>query len=585
MSGVCADARRHERGRPRHERATRAARRVIAADGTPAAQLERAERKGGRPTGGATLRAVLTGRPEGVLVLDRDGLVLHASDTLREQLGGAAGGGADHARRGVPAETLFAPPSRDLLREAVRRALTGLPDADSGVGEVFHLAAGAAPEVRVTAAPILDEAGAATGAVLFVRPEAEERIRAAQMARSQRWVQVGQLALSVTHDLANLLTGVTGAAEALDETLREAMRSRAVPGALGAQLGEDIVAIQASAVRGAALVRQLLSFGARETGMEHDVAVDAAIRDAAGLMDRLWRGRTLVSLDLRAGESRVKMDPTGFDQVLLNLGINARDAMLDGGRLMLRSRCRTLAEPMSTPGGMIVPGEYVVIEAEDSGIGILPEVIEHIFDPFFTTKRARGGTGLGLATVLGIVRQAGGTITVASEVGSGTCFRVYLPRRPGGAAKPDAAASGAGVTAVPAGLPRRGVVLLVEDEDVVRRMAGRTLTRRGWQVLSAASGEAALELIGAGRPVPSLLLTDMALPGVDGIAVIQAVRARLGRPTLPAILASGFARETLRPDVDGQGAHFLSKPYTPAELAACIDAALRPAAGREGDSA
>jgi two-component system cell cycle sensor histidine kinase/response regulator CckA len=248
--------------------------------------------------------------------------------------------------------------------------------------------------------------------------------------------------------------------------------------------------------------------------------------------------------------------------------------MPDGGALTLRTGHLTLLEPMVRGPDTFLPGRYVMIEVRDTGTGIAPEVMPRIFEPFFTTRRDHGGSGLGLATVHGIVRQSEGYLTVESEVGKGTCMRVYLPRWDDHDA--DVPAAAPVIAAAPAAAPARAdaprLVLLVEDEEPVLRLAERTLTRRGWRVLAAESGEAALALLdGGGSDGLAAIVTDMVMPGMDGIALVRAVRERLGNPALPAILVSGYAEAELRRNIEAVTTTFMAKPYTLRELVAKLE--------------
>jgi len=263
--------------------------------------------------------------------------------------------------------------------------------------------------------------------------------------------------------------------------------------------------------------------------------------------------------------------------VLVNLAVNARDAMPEGGLLTLRSGHVTLVRPLIRGQETIPPGRYVMVEVADTGIGIPLDVLPRIFDPFFTTRRESGGTGLGLSTVHGIVRQSDGYLAVESEIGKGTSFRLYLPRHDVAdlvTAPPPPRPAPAPAPAIPRPEADRGrTVLLVDDEDMVRAMAGRALRQRGWEVLSADSAEAALHLLEdrraeSVRPPPSVLVSDVVMPGMDGPALVHAVRADY--PNIPAILVSGYAEEALRKDCTGPGIVFLSKPYTLKALLAAV---------------
>jgi two-component system cell cycle sensor histidine kinase/response regulator CckA len=265
----------------------------------------------------------------------------------------------------------------------------------------------------------------------------------------------------------------------------------------------------------------------------------------------------------------------------VNLAVNARDAMPEGGTLTLRTGHMTLYRPLVSGAETIPPGRYVMIEVSDTGVGIPEDLLSRIFDPFFTTKRERGGHGLGLSTVHGIVRQSGGFLAVESEVGQGTRFRIYLPRWD----EQDAV----DIPTVPVAAPppeartpeaARQTILLVEDEEPVRRLAERSFRRRGWEVLAADSGEAALALLDATNTPISAIVTDMVMPGMDGAALLRAVRARPGMERVPAVLVSGYADEGLRKELESSRTSFLPKPYMPQELVARVAQVLAAAETR-----
>jgi two-component system cell cycle sensor histidine kinase/response regulator CckA len=421
--------------------------------------------------------------------------------------------------------------------------------------------------------------------------------RDADAEQERRLRVVGQLAGGIAHDFNNLLTAILGAADAiLGRT------------ATTAETVADAQQIRRGVERGAALVRQLLAVSRQQTLQPRIVAVNVAIEDAANLLRRLLGARITVTLALEQPGRRVMVDPGQLDQVLLNLAVNARDAMPEGGTLMMASGHATLYRPRLAGAETIPPGRYVTITVEDSGVGIPESVMPHIFEPFFTTKRVpatsglgaaaavgngqagdghgdndpggnghagngdedngRGGTGLGLPTVLGIVRQSGGFLEVASEVGVGTRMVVYLPRH----AAAEAEASPPRVPArmaVPAAANGDGrVVLVVEDEAAVRLVLGRALTRAGWHVLAAETAEAALEMLRNRVESPesqlSVVISDVVMPGMDGPALVRAVRRIY--PGIPAVLVSGYAEPVLRRDLVGADIAFLAKPYATAEL-------------------
>ncbi len=337
-------------------------------------------------------------------------------------------------------------------------------------------------------------------------PEQERRLRV-----------VGQLAGGIAHDFNNLLTAILGAADAILGRAETPTETAA-----------DAQQIRRGVERGAALVRQLLAFSRQQTLQPRIVAVNAAIEDAAHLLRRLLGAKIALAIALEQPGRHVKVDPGQLDQVLLNLAVNARDAMADGGTLTLASGHATLYRPRLAGTETIPPGRYVTITVEDSGVGIPEAVLPRIFEPFFTTKRAPGssglgragqrangrgsngqgrigqgvvelgGTGLGLSTVLGIVRQSGGFLEVASQVGVGTRVVVYLPRH-------TAAATAAATSRRPGPAATGGgrVVLVVEDEAPVRLVLARALTRAGWRVLAAETAESALEMLQSPAESPS----------------------------------------------------------------------------------
>ncbi len=386
--------------------------------------------------------------------------------------------------------------------------------------------------------------------------------------QERRLLVVGQLAGGIAHDFNNLLTAILGAADAIlgrTETSADTVA--------------DAQQIRRGVERGAALVRQLLAFSRQQTLQPRVVAVNAAIEDAARLLRRLLGAKIVLTVTLEQPGRRVMVDPGQLDQVLLNLAVNARDAMAEGGTLTLASGHATLYRARLAGAEIIPPGRYVTITVADSGVGIAEAVMPRIFEPFFTTKRApgtsglggtgqggtgQGGTGLGLPTVLGIVRQSGGFLEVASQVGVGTRMVVYLPRY--AAPEADAVPPRPSPPVATGGGGR--VVLVVEDEASVRLVLVRALTRVGWRVLPAETAEAALEMLQSSakspESQPSVVISDVVMPGMDGPALVRAVRRIC--PGIPAVLVSGYAEPMLRQDLAAADIAFLAKPYAMAEL-------------------
>ena len=432
-------------------------------------------------------------------------------------------------------------------------AWTALSAAMSSAGASSFVSALSVAEDAAVRVVVLRLPGG-DGALLRFVDLSEQRQLEARLAHSQKLQATGQLAGGIAHDFNNLLTAVLGAADGII--------AREPPG----ETQEDAAQIRASAQRGAALVRQLLAFGRQQRLEPRVIAVNDAIEDVCGLLRRLLGGKIRLLLALEQPGRRVRADPTQLDQVLINLAVNARDAMQNGGDLTLRSGHITLYRPMLHGAETIPPGRYVMIEVQDTGEGIKPEVMPRIFDPFFTTKRDRGGSGLGLSMVHGIIRQSDGFLGVDSEAGRGTSVRIYLPRWEGAVEAPLPAPK----AIPPPAEPQSGLVLLVDDEDAVRRLAARALTRAGWQVIEADSGDSALESLAEAAKQPDALVTDLVMPGMDGHALADAIRARGGGTRLPVILVSGYAETHNSQTITDPDTVFLAKPYSLTELVSAL---------------
>ncbi len=383
-----------------------------------------------------------------------------------------------------------------------------------------------------------------------------------ELSEARRMQTIGQLAGGIAHDFNNLLTAILGAAELV-----------AGRAGVDADIADEMDTVRAAALRGQELVRQLLAVGRQQFLQPRAVAVDHALTALAPLLRRLAGPRIALRTEFEQPGRPVLIDPGALDRVVVNLVTNGCAAMADGGTLTLRNGHATLVAPRPLPNGEAVPpGRWVTLDVADTGSGIPPELIGRIFEPFFTTRRA--GTGLGLATVHGIVRQSGGLIELTSSP-EGTNVRLWLPRH-----APDrllvVADPPAGAPApVDASPPGAGLVLLVEDEAAVRRLAERSLGRAGFAVLAVESAEAALTALDHATTARlAVLVSDVMLPGQDGPALLATLRAM--RPRLPAILMSGYADAALRQRLDTAGAGFLAKPYRQAELVAAVQALAGP---------
>jgi two-component system cell cycle sensor histidine kinase/response regulator CckA len=529
------------------------------------------------------LRLLFEDPSAGRLVADRQGRVVRASAGLQRMLGGAL-----DLAPGTPVRLLFAETDRDAVAAEFAALLQDVSAAPRQLTALLAREADGPLTVSVTCSPMVGAAGAVEGVLLSAQDVSLQSRLEAQLAQSQRLQAAGQLAGGVAHDFNNLLTAIVGGADAI------AARS-----GLDEEMLEEIEAIRASAGRGAALVRHLLAFGRQQMLQPRVLVLDNVVADLAAVLRRLLGNRVRLELALDQPGRLVRVDPTALDQVLVNLAVNARDAMPDGGTLTLRTGKLTLHRPLPRGPETIPPGSYVMVEVQDTGTGIPPEVLPRIFEPFFTTRRSAGGTGLGLSTVHGIVRQCDGFIAVESAPGQGTRMRVYLPAWQGGADSAAVAADAAALAAsaafvgraaptmrarvppvqpslpLPEPVKRRGAVLLVDDEDVVRRVAERALLRHGWRVLAAPTAEAALDLLAAEPSARvAAVVTDLVMPGMNGASLVEAVRQLLANPRLPAVLVSGYAAEELRDRLaaaPGSGeTRFLAKPYDLKELAATL---------------
>ncbi|HSN90758.1 MAG TPA: ATP-binding protein [Anaeromyxobacteraceae bacterium] len=491
-------------------------------------------------------RAVLDTSVAAVLVVAADGRVVFASERAARILG-------------IPAERLVShpldlsawraagPDGRRLAPEEARaRLLSG--ESFAGVTVSLEAGRGARRVLRVNGAPLGPGAGAGATMVLSVEDVTERRGLEEQLAHAQRLEGLGRLAGGVAHDFNNLLTVVLSNAQlAADELpLRSPLRDLVEP-------------IREAAQRGTALTRQLLAFARKQAVSPAAVDLGGVVRGLGRLLQRLLGERVVLGVRLDPATWRVWMDPGQLEQVLVNLAVNARDAMPEGGRLTVTSRNETLPSTEAWSRGL-APGDYVHLAVTDTGSGMDESTRVRVFEPFFTTKGDRG-TGLGLATCHGIVQQAGGAIWVESEPGRGASFHFLLPRH--------ADAEEAAVpTATPSPRSLPATVLVVEDDDGVRRAAARSLRRAGYGVLAASSGPEALRLAAEhGGPI-DLLLSDVGLPGMSG----PELAGRLGaqRPGLRVAFVSGYSPDDREGALPGPGAAVLAKPYAAEELVAWV---------------
>ena len=377
----------------------------------------------------------------------------------------------------------------------------------------------------------------------------------AQLHQAQRLESIGQLAGGIAHDFNNLLAGIMNYAELVAAGL-EGIEGRHGPSPEVALVQADAGEILTVARRAADLVRQLLIFSRREVTSPVVLDLNDVVLDMEKLLVRTIGEDVDLQSSLRDGLPRTRIDRGQLEQVLMNLVVNARDAMPDGGRLTLMTS-EFHADASYAAAHAVSPGLYVRLTVSDTGHGMPIEVAQRAFEPFFTTKGRDKGTGLGLATVYGIVTQAGGDVSIYSEQGLGTTVRVNLP------ATTDAVAVGEGAPAVPAE-GRGEVILLVEDEEMVREPARRLLAQRGYRVLVAGSADEALE-VAAGAEHLDLLLTDVVMPGLSGKELAELLAER--RPGLPVLYMSGYSQDVIaHQGVLEEGVALVEKPFVAHDL-------------------
>ena len=362
---------------------------------------------------------------------------------------------------------------------------------------------------------------------------------------------VGSLAGGIAHDFNNLLTVISGHCEMILDTIPK-----------NAPIATDVVGIRDAARRAAGLTHQLLAFSRRQVLQPEALDLNSLVASVETMLERLLPEDVRTELVPCTAPVVVEIDSGQCQQLLLNLALNARDAMPNGGTLRIETKRTVLAFGPAAALG-IPPGEYVELRIGDTGTGMTPDVRRRIFEPFFTTKEVGKGTGLGLSTAYGIAHQSGGAIEVESAVGAGSTFHVYFPLIDGGGASPRGKQTPAhGV----ARIPDEKVILFVEDEPAVRSVVARLLTARGYVVKTAACGIEALEVAeGLAKP-PALLISDVVMPDMRGPALVERLRNRW--PTLRVLLISGYSDElTMQSALNDEIGAFLQKPFTGDALA------------------
>ena len=395
--------------------------------------------------------------------------------------------------------------------------------------------------------------GEETVLIAVINDATELKSLEAQFAQSQKMQAIGQLAGGIAHDFNNLLTAITGHCDLL--MLRHDAED---------QDYADLTQINQNANRAAALVSQLLAYSRKQTMHPQIIDLRDTLADLTHMLNRLVGERISLTLRHEPGLDAIRVDKRQLEQVIMNLVVNARDAMPRGGEIRIVTRNLQMTEPLRRDRATVAPGAYVSVEVSDDGTGIAPDKLSRIFEPFFTTKGVGQGTGLGLSTAYGIVKQSGGFIFADSVVGEGTTFRLLFPAHP----HHEVARGNAHDAPVCAG-NGSGVVLLVEDEVPVRTFASRALQLRGYSVVEAGSAEEALDLLGDAELKVDVFVTDVVMPGRDGPSWVQTALA--DRPEVPVVFISGYAEETFG-DIRSRipASAFLAKPFSLKELVATV---------------
>ena len=496
---------------------------------------------GGEGSAGSNLQALLDMLPIGLALADRDGRFVTMNQAFRQ-----AAGIAGSSMPLYPGD-LVIKEDKPAVADAVRRNARG--PAMSGDLAV-RLAHQSSEPVALTIAGLRGLGDAAV--LLLLKDNSEEAKLKRQVAQATKMQVVGQLAGGVAHDFNNILTAILGTCDL--------MLLRHTPGDSDY---DDIQQIRANSNRAASLTRQLLAFSRQQTLRPQVLQLPDVVAEVSQMLKRLIGEKIRFEVRHDRDLGPVRADPTQLEQVIVNLVVNARDALMgkvesgakpDGARLTITTRRVSSADVRAMRSEILPQGDYTGLIIEDTGSGIAPDHLAKIFEPFFTTKEQGRGTGLGLSTVYGIVKQSGGFIFADSEVGKGTRFSIYFPVHHGPAqapvvAKPEEPSKWSG----------GGRILLVEDEESVRAVAERSLTRQGYEVTSAGDGEEGLEYVRLGRRF-DLVVSDVVMPVMDGPAMAREIRAVA--PDMPVLFMSGYAEEQLRKEIGLANMHFLPKPFS-----------------------
>ena len=501
------------------------------------------------------VESMLSLLPLGLALTDRDGRFLFLNEAF------AKTAGIGETEKPLYPGDLMIRDDKSAVSDAVRRYASGPPLA----GDLaVRLRNGGEEPVALGIAGVRGLGEAAV--LLSIRDNSEESKLKSQVAQATKMQAVGQLAGGVAHDFNNILTAIIGHCDLM--LLRHAP---------GDSDYDDIQQVKNNSNRAAGLTRQLLAFSRQQTLRPQVLQLPDVVADVSNLRKRLLD--ETIELEVRHGRNLglVRADPGQLEQVIINLGVNARDAMPNGGKISISTQAIVAADVRALKSEILPIGDYTALFFTDSGNGIPPHVIGKIFEPFFTTKSVGKGTGLGLSTVYGIIKQSGGYIFADSKPGEGTTFSIYFPvHRP---TAEDAAQATLTSPPVKATAKKElwgtGHILLVEDEDMVRAVAERALTRQGYTVVTASEGEEALGLLALQADKEQqfdMIVSDVVMPNMDGPTMAKHVRKNY--PDLPILFMSGYAEEQLRKSIDLDKVNFLPKPFSVAQIAEAVGETL-----------
>jgi two-component system, cell cycle sensor histidine kinase and response regulator CckA len=490
----------------------------------------------------AKFRTIGMSAPDALILINDEGMVEYWNPAAERMFGYSAS-----EMQGVKIHDIVMPES---YRSRFQRAFLKFQETGTGeaIGRIVELTAkrknGAEFPMEIAVNPILIQGKYWASAI--IRDITDRKYAQEQLAQASKMEAIGRLAGGVAHDFNNLLTTILGYSEMIQSQLVD-----------GDPLRSEIEEIHKAGERAASLTQQLLAFSRKQVIKPRVIDINATVREAQKMLGRLIGENIHLVFNLDSNVGHIKMDPHQIDQILLNLVINSRDAMPRGGTVAIAT-----ANFESTSANNshldISPGSYIELSVADTGLGMDEEIKTKLFEPFFSTKEKSKGTGLGLAMVYGVVKQNGGTISVDSEPGVGTRFRIYLPRiddPPSVSAPPHRVVSQSG----------NETVLLVEDNDMVRRLTQQILVRLGYTVIDACNGQEAAK-ISAQYPTIHLLLSDVIMPGMNGVDLYS--RLQKAHPLMKALFMSGYAEDVImRQDVLPAGSEFIQKPFNTEDLA------------------